>query len=72
MNIEDVNLEAISILTTRVNVTSTVEVEFTVNALTIKASMRCPNQLQYEAETQDKILKYLGFSGEQIKGLHYD
>jgi len=72
MKVDEVSLAELSVLTTRNLATSTVEIIFTLRGITITASMRCPQQLKNEQETQDKILTYLGFSNDQIQGLHYD
>lgn len=72
MKVSDITALDIVVDITRHNVTSLVTVRFKRNDITIKASMRCPRQLKEEANTQKKILSYLGFTDLQIQSLRHD
>lgn len=71
MNIKDIHINDIVINTTRHIRASSVEIQFKYNDIVFKAAMRCRRSLKSESETQEKILKYLGFTDAQIQELGY-
>lgn len=72
MKVKDISRGDIVINLTRDDATTDVTVIIEHNDMIMKASMRCQRTVENEAETSDKILKFLGFSDKFIRGMKND
>ncbi len=72
MNLENYELDNVTIITTRTERVSTVKVVFEYELINIEASNTCFRSIEKELDLQCDILAALGFNNQQVEELSYE